>query len=72
MRDLIGELANMIGGNLKCVLTHGVRISMPSVFDGRESNVRFCKTVVKARHSFRSGEGVFWITLRFAEKAPLT
>jgi chemotaxis protein CheX len=34
VRDVLGELANMIGGNLKCVLTPGIRLSMPSVVDG--------------------------------------
>ena len=63
VRDLIGELANMIGGNLKCVLTHGARLSMPSVVDGSESSIRFCKTQVTDRLSFQTSDGIFWITV---------
>src|ERR1035438_4870811 len=36
VRDVLGELVNMIGGNLKCVLTRGIRLSMPSVVDGSD------------------------------------
>ena len=63
VRDLVGELANMIGGNLKCVLTHGVLLSIPSVVDGSEASIRVCKTEVRERLPFRSSEGVFWITV---------
>lgn len=31
VRDVLGELANMIGGNLKCVLKGGMRLSLPTV-----------------------------------------
>src|ERR1035441_5371457 len=40
VRDLLGELANMIGGNLKCVLTPGIRLSMPSIVDGSDYSLR--------------------------------
>jgi chemotaxis protein CheX len=63
VRDLIGELANMIGGNLKCVLRQGVRLSMPSVVDGTEYSLRVCGAQVKERLSFQCAEGVFWITV---------
>ena len=63
VRDLIGELANMIGGNLKCVLKQGVRLSMPSVVDGTEYSLRVCGAQVKERLSFQCAEGVFWITV---------
>ena len=33
VRDLLGELANMIGGNLKCAVVAGLSLSMPSVTD---------------------------------------
>jgi CheY-specific phosphatase CheX len=35
VRDVMGELANMIAGNLKCTLAPGIRVSVPSVTDGR-------------------------------------
>jgi CheY-specific phosphatase CheX len=37
VRDVMGELANMIGGNLKGILTNGLHLSMPSVVDGEYS-----------------------------------
>ena len=64
VRDVLGELANIIGGNLKCVLTHGViRLSMPSVVDGSDYSVRVCRSRVQERLTFQSEEGLFWITI---------
>ncbi|GEM_PF-366512 len=34
VRDVLGEMANMIGGNLKCILTAGIQLSTPTVSDG--------------------------------------
>jgi chemotaxis protein CheX len=63
VRDVLGELANMIGGNLKCVLTRGIRLSMPSVVDGNDYSVRVCGAEVRERLSFQCAEGLFWITV---------
>jgi chemotaxis protein CheX len=63
VRDVLGELANMIGGNLKCVLTKGIRLSMPSVVDGSDYSVRVCGAEVRERLSFQCAEGPFWITV---------
>ena len=63
VRDMLGELANMIGGNLKCVLTKGIRLSMPSVVDGSDYCMRVCGAVVRARLAFQCAEGPFWITV---------
>jgi CheY-specific phosphatase CheX len=62
VRDVLGELANMIGGNLKCVLTQGIRLSMPSVVDGI-FNLRVCGAQVRERLAFECDEGPFWITV---------
>jgi CheY-specific phosphatase CheX len=40
--DAMGELANMIGGNLKSVLPPGVLLSVPSVALGSDLAVRIC------------------------------
>jgi chemotaxis protein CheX len=61
VRDVLGELANMIGGNLKCVLTPGIRLSMPSVVDGSDYSLRVCGAEVRERLAFQSAEGPFWI-----------
>jgi len=63
VRDVLGELANMIGGNLKCVLAGGVKLSMPAVVDGSEYSLRICKATLKERLAFQCAEGVFWITV---------
>jgi chemotaxis protein CheX len=63
VRDVLGELANMIGGNLKCVLTSGIQLSMPSVVDGSGYGLRVCGAEIKDRLAFRCDEGLFWITV---------
>ena len=35
VRDVLGELANMIGGNMKSAVAAGLSLSMPSVTDGQ-------------------------------------
>ena len=45
VRDVLGELANMIGGNMKSGMSTGVRLSMPSVMRFRSQG--------KARLSMR-------------------
>jgi len=64
VRDSMGELANMLGGNLKSVLPRGVVLSMPSVVEGSDYSLRLCggKAAVE-RVAYRWQEGVFWITL---------
>ncbi len=63
VRDVLGELGNMIGGNLKCVLTSGIRISMPSVTDGDDQRLRICGSQVHDRLALQCAEGPFWITI---------
>ena len=62
VRDVLGELANMIGGNLKCVLTRGIRLSMPSVVDGSGYGLRICGAEMRERFAFQCAEGRFWVT----------
>ena len=62
VRDVLGELANMIGGNLKSILARGIHISMPCVVDG-EYFYRVCGSEVRDQLAFRSEEGTFWITV---------
>jgi chemotaxis protein CheX len=63
VRDVLGELANMIGGNLKCGMATGVRLSMPSVLDGSESDLRVCGSEILERLAFQCAEGHFWVTV---------
>ena len=63
VRDVLGELANMIGGNLKCVLAGGLRLSMPSVVDGADHNLRVCRSGIRERLVFKCAEGVFSVAV---------
>ncbi|HXN46071.1 MAG TPA: chemotaxis protein CheX [Bryobacteraceae bacterium] len=63
VRDVLGELANMIGGNLKCVLTRGIRLSMPSVVDGSDYSMRVCGSAIRERIALECDEGPFWVTV---------
>ncbi len=63
VRDVLGELANMIGGNLKCVLTRGIRLSMPSIVDGSDYSLSVCGAEIRERLAFRCSEGPFWVTV---------
>jgi hypothetical protein len=58
-----GELANMIDGNLKCVLARGLELSMPSVVDGSDYYLRIVGTEVLERMALECAEGVFWGTV---------
>ena len=63
VRDVLGELANMIGGNLKCVMIPGIHLSMPTVVDGSEYSLRICGTEVRDQLTFRFEGGLFWVTV---------
>ena len=53
VRDVLGELANMIGGNIKSAVAAGLSLSMPSVTDGSDYGLRVCGSEVQDRLAFR-------------------
>ena len=61
--DAFGELANMIGGNLKAVLPHPVHLSMPSVVQGADYSTHICKPIIVSQQAFLCEMGAFWVTL---------
>ncbi|HXM42464.1 MAG TPA: chemotaxis protein CheX [Bryobacteraceae bacterium] len=63
VRDVMGELANMVAGNLKSLLPHGVDLSMPSVVVGSDYSVHVCGASAVERMIFSSATGNFRITL---------
>lgn len=63
IRDVLGELANMIGGNVKSVLMSGIRLSMPSTVHGSDYNIRLCGGTVRQRMAFACDDGTFWVTI---------
>jgi CheY-specific phosphatase CheX len=62
VRDVLGELANMIGGNIKCAVASGLRLSMPAVADGSSYGERIWGCEFH-RLGFACEEGPFWVTL---------
>lgn len=69
VRDVLGELANMIGGNMKCGLTAGVRLSMPTVLDGSDFELHICGSQVQERLAFQYADNHFWVTVLSREKS---
>lgn len=63
VEDVLGELANMIGGNIKCVMANGLELSMPMVIDGSDPWLRFPTSEIQERLAFLCAEGPFWVTL---------
>jgi CheY-specific phosphatase CheX len=63
VRDVLGELANMIGGNMKSAVATGLNLSMPSVSEGAEGRMQICEGDVQDRLAFDSSFGPFWVTL---------
>jgi len=63
VRDVLGELANMIGGNMKSGMATGVRLSMPIVMEGHGYDMRICGSQVLERVAFQCTAGHFWVTV---------
>jgi len=63
VRDVMGELANMVAGNLKSLLPRGVDLSMPSVVEGSDYSVHVCGVNAVERMTFSCSAGDFRITL---------
>ena len=63
VKDTLGELANMLAGNLKSVLPRGVGISVPSVTMGTDYHLWIRGGNMVERLGFTGPCGAFWITL---------
>jgi hypothetical protein len=59
--DGMGEIINMIGGNLKSVLPHGVGLSLPSVIHG--AAYRICGAHRRETLAFKTDGVAFRLTL---------
>lgn len=68
VRDVLGELANMIGGNLKSMLSPLSRISLPVVIDGFDYCWRIYGGAFPRRLAFVSSEGPFWVSAVGADR----
>jgi chemotaxis protein CheX len=63
VRDVLGELANVIGGNMKCVMATAAHLSMPTVIDGGDDSLQVFGSKARERLTFESAEGNFWVTI---------
>jgi CheY-specific phosphatase CheX len=66
VRDVLGELANVIGGNMKCGMSPAARLSMPTVIEGGDDDLRIFGSKARERLTFQSSEGHFWVTILIA------
>ncbi len=66
VRDVLGELANVIGGNMKCVMATAARLSMPTVIEGGDEEMRGFSPKIRERCTFDSTEGNFWVSILIA------
>lgn len=62
-RDGLGELANMLAGNLKPFLPAGVDLSVPMVASGAGHSLSPCGRQLTQQHDFMSPDGPFRLTL---------
>ena len=61
--DAMGELANMLGGNLKSVLPPGVALSTPIVTEGTDFGMHLCGGNDSRAIAFQGDLGNFELTL---------
>jgi CheY-specific phosphatase CheX len=62
VRDALGELANMLAGNLKSVLPGGAVLSMPSVIEGSDYSLQICGHLSIERVPFWCVDDIFGVS----------
>jgi len=63
VRDSLGELVNMVGGNLKSTLPPGVALGIPTVVEGTDFALHMCGGNESASYAFSGEAGRIDITL---------
>ena len=63
VKDALGELANMLAGNLKSVLPSGVVLSLPSVIEGGDYSLSIRGSIGVQRTRFWGAGDVFEVSL---------
>jgi len=69
VRDALGEITNMIGGNVKALLPAPSRLSLPTVVEGADYAVTVPRTKPAGVVSFRAGAETLVIRILAAEVA---
>jgi CheY-specific phosphatase CheX len=59
--SVLAELANMIGGNMKCAMMPGTVLSIPTVANGKGFNIDGGE--LRDRVAFHCAQGDFWVTI---------
>ena len=63
IRDTIGELTNILAGNIKALLPGPVRISLPAVAMGGDYDFTVVGTMPVAAVRFRNGDGALEVSV---------
>lgn len=63
LRDTVGEVANILAGNLKCLIPAWTQMSMPMVVEGTVSRKMELESSPVRRLYFTTLQGRFWLTL---------
>jgi len=63
VRDSLGELANIVAGNLKALMAGQVTLCTPSVVEGSDYSVRVCGGTLVGESWFKTDVGTFAIRL---------
>ncbi len=63
LRDAVGEVANILAGNLKCVIPEWTAMSMPVVIEGTVPRKMDGPTLSANRLYFNTEYGRFWLTM---------
>ena len=63
LRDAVGEVANILAGNLKCVIPEWTAMSMPVVIEGTVSRKMDGPPSSARRVYFNTEYGKFWLTM---------
>ena len=67
VRDVLGELANMIGGNIKSVIAANTHLSTPFVMDGWNCKRRNCRPDNHDEIALHFAGGTFWVSIVCAD-----
>jgi chemotaxis protein CheX len=69
IRDALGELTNMVGGNIKALLPGPTQLSLPFVVEGGKYSLNICNVVAVHRVWFSSLGETFVVTLLARDNA---
>ncbi|MFP3906708.1 MAG: chemotaxis protein CheX [Acidimicrobiales bacterium] len=71
VHDVMGELANMVGGNLKGAVGREAELSLPTVVVGAELDLAVPGATVASRESFVAGGASFTLVVMAKASGPM-